>query len=244
MSSDDSDEIETMSPEVYARRRLALDPDGAIAIKRDVRSIVVGATTADLIGALHAALRAPGAMFGHIRIVRARDRLGLPFTVGERFQGRYSLAHALAPGAARAPAIRRALSFVEDRLLSDYAVITRLDLDPRSGAEVSGFSYDYLEGTPIAGRLTMECRAEGPRVCRVTQTTEYQERDLGALLAFGTRVLRMHNQVFHDEIAAAAARLGAAILYTDIPGVRTAPPPTKAVSERADAQASAPVILG
>jgi hypothetical protein len=240
------DDIETMSPEVYARRRLALDPDGAIAIKRDVRSIVVGATAADLIAALHAALRAPGAMFGHIRIVRARDRLGLPFTVGERFQGRYSLAHALAPtlGAARAPAIRRALSFVEDRMLSDYAVITRLDLDPRSGAEVSGFSYDYLEGTPIAGRLTMECRAEGARACRVTQTTEYQERDLGSLLAFGTQVLRMHNQVFHDEIAAAAARLGAAILYTDIPGVRTAPPPTKPASERVDPQTSAPVILG
>src|SRR5262245_8965046 len=109
------DDIEVMSEEVYARRILPVDPARAIAVKRDVRSVDVATGAAAMVGALHAALRAPGAMFGHIRVLRARDRAGRPFSVGERFQGRYSLAHgsSAARWLSRAAPLRRALGAVE-----------------------------------------------------------------------------------------------------------------------------------
>lgn len=199
------------------RSVLPLDPRRSIAIKRDVQHVDVDAPALDLARALAASFAEPGARFGHIRVLRTFEAIGRPFTVGERFQGAFDLAH-VAGLAHAAPALGRALRSLEDRALSDYAVITDLDLDgaARPGG-ASRFEYRYLEGTPIAGSFALECRATGPAACRVTATTVYQEVNLAALVAFGTLVLPMHNEVFFAAVEAAATRLGAAVRDSTLP---------------------------
>jgi hypothetical protein len=146
--------------------------------------------------------------------------LGRDFVVGERFQGCYSLSAALlgrlAGGWLRrllerllaAPLVRRLLTRVEDALLSDYAVIDELELQPDAG-QPHTLKYCYLAGTPIAGssRFTVEPLDDGS--CRVTQIFEYQEINSIALGTFQRFGLKMHDQVVHMQVTQAAAAAGA-----------------------------------
>lgn len=220
MSHDDN-----MSLDVYTKEVLALDPESAVAIKRDVHNIDVDASAADMMQAFASTMAAPGKMFGLIEVLRTRDKVGHPFAVGERFQGRYSIdaaameslkslsSSALLRGVA---GILKALDPVfdaaENLMLSDYGVITDIDLTPPYRLR-----YEYLEGTPIAGSLTIECHDTGPGRCRFTQTSEYQEAGIEVVVLFGTEVLKMHNRVFYEEVRQSADRIGAHILGSDIP---------------------------
>jgi hypothetical protein len=155
------------------RPRLPVDPARSIAIKRDVHEFVVDADAARFATAFREVMTDPRGMFGLIRVRRAPERLGREFVSGERFQGCYSLGAALL-GACRAGWRRRAaawllatrplrwmLTRIEDALLSDYAIIDELvlDPDPRKG-EIHTLKYSYLDGTPIAGssRFSIEPR--------------------------------------------------------------------------------------
>lgn len=215
---------------------LPLDPRRAIAIKRDVQHVDVDAPAIDLARALAAALAEPGARFGHIRVLRSFDAIGRPFALGERFQGAFDLAHAVARHEHVAPSLSRALRLVEDLAFSDYAVVTELDVEgaARPGG-ASRLTYQYLEGTPIAGSFSMECHATGASGCRVTATTVYQEVNLASLVAFGTVVLPMHNEVFFEAVQKAAARLRAPVR-----GSSAAPPaPVTRLDARREASIAA-----
>lgn len=224
-------DIDTMDPDVYDKKVLALDPASAIAIKRDVQTIDVGAKAEDMMAAFATTLQTPGKMFGLIQVLRTADKTGQPFTVGERFQGRYSIDDAtieglkkswldtLAPGVAKLIEVLdldRVFDVVENLMLSDYGLISAIDLSPPPGTPAR-FQYSYLEGTPIAGSLQVTVEATGPTSCRFTQVSEYQEIRLEVVLVFGTLVLKMHDQVFYEEVKQAAALLGAPILGTTIP---------------------------
>ncbi|MFT3775747.1 MAG: hypothetical protein QM820_61150 [Minicystis sp.] len=224
-------DIDTMDPDVYDKKVLALDPQSAIAIKRDVQTIDVGAKASDMMAAFAGTLQTPGKMFGLIQVLRTPDKTGQPFAVGERFQGRYSIddaiieglkkswLEALAPGVAKLIEVLdldKVFDVVENLILSDYGLITEIDLSPPPG-KPARFKYEYLEGTPIAGSLTVECQETGPSSCRFTQISEYQEIRLEVVLVFGTMVLKMHNQVFYEEVKQAASSIGAPILATTIP---------------------------
>jgi hypothetical protein len=200
------------------RPRLPVDAGRSIAIKRDVHEFLVAAEPARLAAAFEAVMTDPRGMFGLIRVKRPDERMGRAFAVGERFQGCYSLAAALlgvVSGRARrllgwllgrAP-LRWLVARLEDALLSDYAVIDELELDPAPGRP-HALQYSYLAGTPIAGssRFTIEAHAGGSRV---TQIFEYQEVNAIALGTFQRFGLKMHDQVVHRQIAQAAARAGA-----------------------------------
>jgi hypothetical protein len=221
---------DVLDPDVSKRAVLKLDPRSAIAIKRDVRVIDVGAPAADFASAFAGALEAPNARFGLIEIIRLADRTGKPFEVGERFQGRFDIEDALLdelkrgflktigailPKIFHALDLDRVFDIAADALTSDYGEITMIDLKrPGGGARLV---YDYLEGTPIAGSSTfvVEPLTEGRSRC--TQIVEYQEQSLETVLMFGSFGLKLHNQVVYQEVKTAADALGAPILSSDIP---------------------------
>src|SRR5205823_9703521 len=169
----------------------------------------------------------PAGMFGLIRVKRPADRLGHDFTVGERFQGCYSLAGALLNGRGRflgralawllaLPPLRWLMTTVEDAMLSDYAVIDELVLAPPPG-EMHRLTYSYLDGTPIRGCSRFHIEPAGDGRCRVTQIFEYQEVNAIALGTFQRFGLKMHDQVVHMQIHQAAARAGATVVSGTIP---------------------------
>ncbi|MCC6526503.1 MAG: hypothetical protein IT373_27895 [Polyangiaceae bacterium] len=226
-----SDDLDTLDPDVYEKAVLPLDPEGAVAIKRGIHCIDVAAPAADVMRAFTAVLEDPGRRFGLIELLRTPDRVGRPYSVGERFQGRYIIEKAVEEELAKLPlpglmsSLSRAfaalspdplLELVEDRMLSDYGVITDLVTSPASGQPYR-LRYEYLDGTPIAGFLSIECLATGPATCRFTQLSEYQEQGIEILLVYGTAVLKMHERVFYEMVKQSADRIGAAILGTDIP---------------------------
>lgn len=210
---------DTLDPTVYQKRVLPLDPGHTIAIKRGTHTIDVAASAAALMPAFQAVMEDPQRRFGLIQLLRTGDKRGRPFTVGERFQGRYVLDGALSPrvaGLLRSLEVSPPLDTLEDRVLSDYGVITELALDPPPGHPYR-LRYEYLEGTPIAGSLVIECADTGPSTCRFSQTTEYQEAGIGVLVAYGTAVIKMHNRVFYEMVRQSAERVGAEVLGSDIP---------------------------
>src|SRR5687767_10281957 len=115
-----------------ATRRLAarapqpVDPAKAIAVKRDVHEFVVTTDAVRFARAFREVVTDPESVFGLIRVKRPASRLGQDFTVGERFQGCFSLelaAARLSPLLARllaAPGARRAVGWLEDQMLSNY----------------------------------------------------------------------------------------------------------------------------
>lgn len=220
-----------LSPDVYDKRVLALDPAGAIAIKRGQHTIDVGASAAALMPSFAATLQDPGRRFGLIELLRTADKIGKPYAVGERFQGRYLIEDAIAESLRhlRAGALSSELTHlfhvfdfdrlfdaIENKMLSDYGMITDLVLTPSAG-EPHRLRYVYLEGTPIAGSLSIECQDIAPGICRLTQTTEYQEAGLEVMVVYGTSVLKMHNRVFYEMARQSADAIGASIVRTDIP---------------------------
>jgi hypothetical protein len=209
-----------------ARRRLPVEPARSIAVKRDVHEFVVAAPADRFAAAFREVMTDPNGMFGLIRVKRPAERLGQDFSVGERFQGCYSLAGALLGGRGRLlrpllawilalPPVRWLVSTIEDSMLSDYAVIDEMVLAPSPG-QAHTLKYSYLDGTPIRGssRFFIESLGAG---CRVTQVFEYQEVNSIALGTFQRFGLKMHDQVVNMQIHKAAARAGAVVQSGTIP---------------------------
>jgi hypothetical protein len=212
---------------------LPVDPSRSIAIKRDVHEFIVEADCDAFADAFKKVMTDPEGSFGLIRVKRPESRMGRDFGVGERFQGCYSIEgallksfsqgwrRALRPMVAwvlRRSSVRWTLSRIEDALMSDYAIIAELVLDPdRSRGQIHTLKYCYLEGTPIAGSSRFSIESLGPGRCRVTQIFEYQEVNGIALATFQRFGLKMHDQVVHMQIAKAAERCGAPAPVGTIP---------------------------
>lgn len=224
--------LDVLDPDVDARPVLALDPSSNIAIKRDVRRFDVSAPAARMAEAFHTVLRRPGARFGLIEVIRAEGRSGSPYEVGERFQGRFDLERALldelrdsilrsvSPTVARIVDvldIDEVLEALADRVASDYGVITELSLEPAPGMPIR-MTYEYLEGTPIAGSSIFQVEPLADGGCSCRQIFEYQEQDAGVVLFMGTLGIQMHNDVVRSEIEQAAQLLGARVVRSDIRG--------------------------
>ncbi|HTJ47617.1 MAG TPA: hypothetical protein VL463_36220 [Kofleriaceae bacterium] len=214
-----------------ARAPLPLDAASPIAIKRDVHDFEIAADAAGFARAFKDVVIDPEIMFGLIRVRRPEARAGRDFAIGERFQGCFSLERALLGALERGgfgrakraaavlcarPAIARAITWIEDAMLSDYAEIEELDLEPAPGSPYR-LRYRYLDGTPIAGSSVFSVEPAGAKRCRVRQIFEYQEVNAIALGTFQRFGLKFHDQVVHMQIHEAAARLGAEVLRSTIP---------------------------
>ncbi len=215
------------------KRVLPLDPAAFIAIKRDVHVCDIGAPAAAYAEAFHSTMREPGRQFGLIQVLRPTARVGQPYLLGERFQGRYNLPSALhrrvEKGLGRhtaqplghllhASPIERVLHGVGDAAASDFGIIDRLELTPEpDGPERYAFRYRYLEGSPIAGSSTFIVEPLSAKTCRLTQVFEYQEISLGVAAFFSIYGLKLHNQVVYSQALESAKRIDARILSTDIP---------------------------
>jgi hypothetical protein len=208
------------------RARLPVDARRSIAIKRDVHEYLVEADAEAFARAFREVMTDPSGRFGLIRVKRPADRMGKDFRPGERFQGCYSVSSALLGALARhprtrtlaplaerllaTPLVRWTIGRLEDAMLSDYAVIDELVLDPDPAkGEVHTLSYAYLDGTPIAGSSRFTIVPVGPGRCRVEQVFEYQEVNGLALGTFQRFGLKLHDQVVHMQVSKAAARAGA-----------------------------------
>ena len=211
-----------------ARTHLPLDAGGAIAIKRDVHEAEVATDAATFVRAFRDVVTDPTSMFGLIRIRRHRARLGQAFEAGERFQGCFSLERAVLGalerrgrvGAARRvarvlarPAVARAVTWIEDQMLSNYAQIEEI--------EPLRLRYSYLDGTPIAGSSVFVVEDIAPGRCRVRQIFEYQEVNAIALSTFQRFGLKFHDQVVHEQVRQAAALAGGTARGTVEPAYAT-----------------------
>jgi hypothetical protein len=224
----------TLGPQATAkldrRAPLAVDPGRTIAIKRDVHEVVVDAPAADFARAFREVVTAADSTFGLIRVKRPGERMGADFTVGERFQGCFSLERALRAAVGRrtpsvipfldellaTAAVTRAIRWLEDRMLSDYAEIVAIE-EPAPGRPGWRLHYRYLDGTPIAGSSVFTIEELAPGRTRVRQIFEYQEVNAVALLTFQRFGLKYHDQVVAMEIQRAADRCGARVVSSTIP---------------------------
>jgi hypothetical protein len=213
--------------ELDQKRVLALDPRSKITIKRDVHNLVVSAEAAKLADGFHRVMRDPSRRFGLIRVDRKPSNAGKEFTLGERFQGRYELDAAIKQKlkgkwrdwfgdlADEAP-FCELLFNIENSHTSDYGIIARLELNPPPGTDFV-LSYQYLEGSPIAGSSTFAITALAPGRSRLTQTFEYQELTEDFAKFFSTAGLRLHNQVVYSQVRQSAELAGGQIVESDIP---------------------------
>jgi hypothetical protein len=209
------------------RKVLALDPRSKITIKRDVHTLVVSTDAAKLADGFHRVMRDPARRFGLIKVDRRAVNAGKPFTIGERFQGRYELDQAIAQklegkwrewfgDLADDPPFCELLWNIENHHTSDYGIIARLELNPPPGTDFV-LAYQYLEGSPIAGSSTFVVTAVAADRSRLTQIFEYQELTEDFARFFSTAGLRLHNQVVYSQVRQAAELVGAQVLETDIP---------------------------
>lgn len=215
--------------ELARRAVLPLQLDSPITIKRDVRSFEVTASAPAFAASFGASMADPDRAFGLVRVMRPRAELGKPFSVGQRFQGRFSVHELLwqrpenqiwlerMTGWSRHSNLGRVMSgavrSMEDALTSDYGELVTLELN-QFPARVK---YVYLEGCYIAGSSEFVVHEFGPGRCRVEQTWEYQELRTPYVLWVGTSVLRMHLQVVWSQIEQAAGSIGAHIIDADVP---------------------------
>jgi hypothetical protein len=209
------------------RQELVLDASRDITIKRDVHSVVIATDADKLANAFHEVMRDSQRRFGLIRVDRKQANIGKPFSVGERFQGRYQIDQALRQNLgpwekkvfgqfAEDPGVRALLCDIENQNTSDYGVIAELNLTPKDGADYV-IAYRYLEGSPIAGSSTFLISQVAPGQSRVTQVFEYQELTASFALFFSSGGLKLHNQVVYNQAAQAADLLGAKVVSSDIP---------------------------
>ncbi len=217
------------SRKLRQRAILELNPHAAIGIKRDVHNFVVDAPAAAMADAFHRAMRTPGKSFGLIEVRRLPENVGRPFQLGERFQGRYGLEAAvrrstgngltgLIPGGTWLDApLQKLVRQLEDGFLSDYGIVTELELSPARPEDGHRLRYAYLEGSPIAGSSTFEVLPCGPDRCRVRQVFEYQELRWDSVPLLSSVGLRLHNQVVASQISQSAGLIGARVLESDVP---------------------------
>jgi hypothetical protein len=206
------------------RTVLPFDPGSGIAIKREVHEIVVAAPARPFIDSLTQVLLDPERRYGLIRVMFPPGLAAGELRPGVRFQGRYELELAAGEidGPLRrplqllcgAPWVRAALGRVGDAVISNYAELTELQLDP---APVARMKYVYLRGTPIAGSSTYLIRPLADEMCCFTQVFEYQEINRLAHATFGTFGLRHHDRAVYAQVHHAARRLGARVVSTTLP---------------------------
>ena len=209
------------------KKELVLDAKRDITIKRDVHSVVVSADADKLAQAFHEVMRDSKRRFGLIRVDRKEANIGKPFSIGERFQGRYELDAAIRQNLepwekkifgelASDPGVRSFLCDIENQNTSDYGIIADLNLTPKQGEDFV-LSYHYLEGSPIAGSSTFVITQVAPGQAKLTQIFEYQELTSAFALFFSSGGLKLHNQVVYNQASQAAEILGAKVVSTDIP---------------------------
>lgn len=221
---------------LQARTELPLRPTHEIAIKRDVHEIFVSTDAATLADAFHSVMRDPERRFGLIRVDRLAANAGKPFSLGEKFQGRYSLEGAIAkelPGKWKKlfgelvddDDIQDLLCRIENEETSDFGVIARLELSPPPG-EPYVLEYRYLTGSPIAGSSTFAVSEASPselaklgvaKAAKLTQIFVYQEQTSSFAKFFTRGGLKLHNQVVMSQAEQAAQVAGAEVLATDVP---------------------------
>jgi hypothetical protein len=223
--------------ELTAKPLLALDPKKEITIKRDVHNVIVDVDAATFAAAFHDVMRDPARRFGLIRVDRLPQYRGKPFTMGEKFQGRYSIGAAIEKGLpdrlkrlfgefADDRHVKEWLCRIENDNTSDYGMITQLDLEPPPG-RAHVLRYEYLAGSPIAGSSTFVVRdildeatllrLGVSRASRLEQIFEYQEQSESFATFFSKGGLKLHNQVVWSQAEQSAAAAGGRVLRTDIP---------------------------
>jgi hypothetical protein len=212
------------------RRRLVLDPNRNMGIKRDVREFEVSASATDFTRSFAECMADPQRSFGASRVVREKTRVGRPFELAERFQGRFDLnvlregkqkrSRRLAKLLTNAAAVGqlgassgKISRLIEDQVSSIYAEITELQL-AHMPARVT---YTYLEGSPMAGASSFEIEEVAPERCRVKHVFEFQEINILAAVSLATTVFQLHLNVVWHQVEAAAAAIGAQVLRCDIP---------------------------
>ncbi len=245
------------------RAVLPLNPASPVAIKRDLHTFEVNVSSRAFASAFHAAMIDTSRRFGLVQVLRKRDRQGLPFSLGERFQGCFRIRHAIRDGIDSSPAVARALRtvegslarlyervaepihFIEDGWMSDFGQIVELELDR---GKVSRLKYAYLEGSFIAGSSTFLVEPSGHDRARISQVFEYQEIRQAYVLWVGTAVLKMHLGVVFSQIEQAAEVAGGQIIGTTVPSQywsvgrpSSAPPPMVAGLDAVRVPAAPPV---
>ena len=206
---------------------LKLKPRGDIAIKHDVHVLLVDVEPKKFADAFHAVMMDSRRSFGLITVNRKRTNIDKPFTLGERFQGRYSLVGALREQfhaeqdatfdeVLTSPALAEIVCAIENDMMSDYGEIFDLVLGP-DNAKQFRFAYRYLEGSPIAGSSMFIVDELEPGKSRVTQIFEYQEQNQSFANFFSNKGLKLHNQVVYSQVSQSVALAGGHIIASDIP---------------------------
>lgn len=209
------------------RTLLKVQPQGAITVKRDVHNFDVSVSSDKFAAAFHRVMIDPTRHFGLIQVDRKQVNLGKPFTLGERFQGRYKVDQAISqdlPAWEKKAfgklddnkAFQDLICRVENKDTSDFGQITDLHLDPNPEHQYS-MTYQYLSGSPIAGSSTFQVTALSDTTCRVTQIFEYQELELSFAILFTDGGLKLHDQVVYSQVSQAAVLAGGVISAMDIP---------------------------
>lgn len=223
--------------ELRGRSLLALDAKATLTIKRDVHDVLVDVDAPRFAAAFHDVMRDPERRYGLIRVDRLAENVGQPFTLGEKFQGRYSVEDAVQQqlrgklrdwfgDLADDRQVQDWLCEVENEHTSDFGMISLLEMAPAPGKDYV-LQYRYLKGSPIAGSSTFSvsevtdpeilARHGRTHVTRLRQVFEYQEQSSSFATFFTKGGLRLHNQVVYSQAEQAAAAAGAQVLETDIP---------------------------
>ena len=219
---------------LHEREILPLRPKVSIGIKRDAHELEVDASAHRLANAFHQVMMDPDTMFGYIKVIRAPENVGAPFTVGERFQGRYDLGKALLDNLASSslkflhgplrflltnPPLRNIIDWIDDRFLSDYGEIQEIRLRPPQAGEpeIYQLRYAYLTGSPIAGSSTFTIVPMGGHNSRLTQIFLYQEVSSFYIKILSKDGIRFHNQVVYMQTKQSADAINARITFTTIP---------------------------
>jgi len=208
-----ADEGSAWETKLGSRLQLELKANGSVSIKRDVHSIDIDEEASKVADAFHKTMTDPTKRFGLIHVMRTARNQGKPFSLDEKFQGRYAVEDALK---LKGPFWESVLRGFEDKFTSDYGVIKRLELTPKPGEDYL-MQYCYLDGSPIAGSSTFTIHPLGPKLSRLTQIFEYQELDASFTSFFSTSGLKLHDQVVYSQAKQAADYLHAKIVATDIP---------------------------
>ncbi|HTV22432.1 MAG TPA: hypothetical protein VMG12_27275 [Polyangiaceae bacterium] len=223
--------------ELRERQPLTLDYRSDISVKRDLRDVIVDVEAARLAPAFHQVMTDAARRFGLIRVDRLPENQGKPFSLGEKFQGRYEVDQAVIQQLhghlrdwfgdfADSDPVRAWVCQIENGHTSDYGIISELTLSPPPGKEYV-LEYRYLDGSPIAGssRFTVSditdpdvlARHGIHQGSRLRQLFEYQERTSSFATFFTKGGLRLHNQVVFNQAEQAAVAAGGKVVASDIP---------------------------
>jgi hypothetical protein len=236
-ASRSASDVGNWEAELGERPPLAINTATDISVKRDVHDVLIAAEASAYAASFQQVLQDPARRFGLIRIDRLRANVGKPFTLGEKFQGRYVVEDAVKQrlrGKLREwfgdfadhEEVQRWLCSIENQLTSDYGSISRLELAPPPGKDYV-LEYTYLRGSPIAGSSTFYvsdisdpdtlAKYGVAHVVRLRQIFEYQELTSDFATFFTKGGLRLHDQVVFSQAEQAASAIGAPILDSDIP---------------------------